>query len=882
MLTSTPQKGIEVRRIKRISSILDSPLELTSINIVESFINTLSDADSESLEAELKHLEDGRSHHQLHYILAMARMYELGLGVEKDYESALELFNLAASYDDSYALMILAFYYWEGTAVEQDVSKAIQYLWLSLLHGCEQSRVSLAEILESESTESASLDHAYWLYLSAAKEGVQYAQWRLGNFYLNGIVVRSDLDKGFKWIFKAASAGLMEAKYQLACSFMNGEKSGLEPKIAYQWLLELADAGYENTYSYLAELSFRGIGCDKSLERAENYYIEASKSGDWDGYVALGKFYLNSDNKKPSYSKAYKSLILPAREGHEEACFLISGMYRNGLGVIASEKMAKSWLPKSPKKNQKAFNVDENIKMESFKEWTKNKFHYYKNTQEASSWLEKNFQRITKLFEDRSIRDFIFEPIKDVFELRGKTTKDDIHAAITRVAVANAVMAGLPGKMGVGVAISIALEAWLAYVIAKKVGINIKSVGDVWKYMGLIAATITTIIWGFKALLGLGFSMFSVIPGLNPMILAELFVTNVVGVAFFYAWSELTKNNDFRVPKTLFKSLWSESKDLYEFQVQILKKNLNSKNLRVMSLKLRAWINGEIPSNFNITRGEILPTVAMAAVLSSDWEKLSGPLGSEFIGAIRDRFPDLKTADLSEISEHMNSYDSEQISGVTNLIKGKLFERLVANAENTDDDNWHANLHEDESNPGSDMILFNDESGESLEISLKATMSKAYIEDSLLKYPDIPIMTTEEISQKFADDDMISGSGIANEEVESITKENFERLLHTLPSATDVSATGVTVGAMLSLWPFVVAYLKKNIEYIQLQQACERVAGEYGVSLASRLSYAVVLGPVFAWYLLARGMISITKSAEENSPNYRIYYQQGSAIIEAR
>ena len=36
-----------------------------------------------------------------------------------------------------------------------------------------------------------------------------------------------------------------------------------------------------------------------------------------------------------------------------------------------------------------------------------------------------------------------------------------------------------------------------------------------------------------------------------------------------------------------------------------------------------------------------------------------------------------------------------------------------------------------------------------------------------------------------------------------------------------------------------------------------RVLGETGKSLASRIAYGILLGPVFAWYLLARGVIPL-------------------------
>ncbi len=41
--------------------------------------------------------------------------------------------------------------------------------------------------------------------------------------------------------------------------------------------------------------------------------------------------------------------------------------------------------------------------------------------------------------------------------------------------------------------------------------------------------------------------------------------------------------------------------------------------------------------------------------------------------------------------------------------------------------------------------------------------------------------------------------------------------------------------------------------------------GEAGVALAARVSYAVVLGPVFAWYLLARGVMGLTQAAAEGA-----------------
>ena len=520
--------------------------------------------------------------------------------------------------------------------------------------------------------------------------------------------------------------------------------------------------------------------------------------------------------------------------------------------------------------------------MSDFISALKDRLTAYTDTSSAQAWLSKNIDRIEKLFSDISIRDFVFEPIKDVFAINGKDERSEVYAAITRVAVANAVLAGLPGKMGIGVVVSIGLEAWMAWVIANRVGMKITNVSDIWKYMGMFAAAMTMILWGIKALLGFGFSAFSIIPGINPLILAELFITDFVGILFYCAWQEARDNGSFSIPIRVLKRLWNETNELFSYQADILRNNLSLENLKIMGQRLRAWLTGEIPSNHEVIRGELFPTLAMGWLLAGQFDRLGGPIGQEFIAAIRDRYPDLESASVSDISDFMSNYDAEQMVGVISLIKGKLFERLVTHTENSDNDAWRAYMHEDESYPGSDIIFTNDDTGEILEISLKATDSASYIESSLLKYPDIPIMSTDEVAQYFDDNPMIMTSGFTNDELQSVTEQNFAEMLGRLSTidAMGAAATGVGVGATLSLWPFVVAYFANRINQQQLSDACEKVFGDAGVALASRLSYAVILGPVFAWYLLARGVIGVTKYAEGTRSNYRVSFVNQAAVID--
>jgi hypothetical protein len=491
----------------------------------------------------------------------------------------------------------------------------------------------------------------------------------------------------------------------------------------------------------------------------------------------------------------------------------------------------------------------------------------YTQTEKAQIWLIRNRLRIKTLFSNVSLRDFVFEPFKGVFAAEGNDAPTAIRQTITTVALANMVLAGLPGKLGVGVFVSMALEGYMAYTIASKVGVSLQTPADVWKYFGLLAGIIGAILYLFRAMLGVAFSLFAPIPGLPATAMAELLVTNLVGILFWVGFEEAKLSGSFRVPKRALTRIGQEFRDLTRLQVEIVRRNLTPNALWRTYHKLKAWLLGEVPADQPLLRGQIAPAVLMAALLSGQQDRLQGPLGQEFVAAIRDRFPELRDASLDEIAAHMREYTPEQMAGVLSLIKGKLFERLVARYENADGDSWRAVLHTDESYPGSDIVFIDEETGRSLEVSLKATDDPSYVEAALLKYPDIPILTTEEVSHFFGNDPRVWGATLSNEELTQITSENFEELLSRLTNV-DVAASaasGVATGGMLSLWPFVVAFLRGRITHEQLEQACTRVAGEAGIALAARLSYALLFGPMFAWYLLARGVMGLSKAAQKQA-----------------
>ena len=478
----------------------------------------------------------------------------------------------------------------------------------------------------------------------------------------------------------------------------------------------------------------------------------------------------------------------------------------------------------------------------------------------ALKWLKENLAKVKLLLEETPVSKFVLEPFNGVFSNKPEMLQADIYSIITKVAIINAVLAGLPGKMGVGVLVSIAFEIWMAVRIAQFVGLkDIKSAADITRYIGLVASTGLLILEGFKAIIGSLYSVVSlVVPLINPLIVLEIIATNLIGLIFLFGFKNVLHAKEFSEIK--FLSLLSMTKDLSLHQFHFLKNVVNLENLQLVGSRLKAFLTGDFPVDQKIVNGEVFSTVAMAYLIAGQHEKLEGPLGEAFIQAIRLRWSAQlgETASIEEISEHFQQYDISQLEGVTNTIKGKMFEILVTDQENTDSDNWIAKMHEDESFPGSDIIFMNSETNETLEVSLKAVSAdnSFIIEDALAKYPDLPIMSTDEVANLYADNPNVFGSGFTNKDLDGITNEKLQILISQMEpiNAKEVVVGGITMSTFAALWPFVMAYLRGRISREQLELVFFQVMGDSGVKLVSRLSWAVVLGPMFAWWLLARGV----------------------------
>lgn len=159
---------------------------------------------------------------------------------------------------------------------------------------------------------------------------------------------------------------------------------------------------------------------------------------------------------------------------------------------------------------------------------------------------------------------------------------------------------------------------------------------------------------------------------------------------------------------------------------------------------------------------------------------------------------------------------------------------------------------------------------------MKTTDSPALIENILLRYPDVPIITTGEMAEYYADDSRVTTSDWSDEELERIARGNWDNLAREAAGLWDttVNATGSSVCVRLALLcPMVVQYLREKMSGNKLEKRLYEEMGDAGVLLDKRVTLSAALGPVYVWYLLARGILKLIPDPEKDKPPLRLEYR---------
>ncbi|KAI8641412.1 hypothetical protein BD408DRAFT_483482 [Parasitella parasitica] len=303
-----------------------------------------------------------------HYLMGIN--YRLGdLGLEQDFQAALN--HLTSSADAGYApaQRVLGLMYAQGIGAPKDNIKAIMLFEKAACQGDIRSLGLLA------THQPNNLPSIALLYKKAAKAGSLTAQLSLAE-----LLQRTGQHAlAFKW-FDAASknvpatndrqqkasildfsvgfvdqrnlARLMVARYRY--NGWGGVKQ--DRRWAFEEFRTLSNNGYPDAQYWLAACYEEGVkrepqesddGCswvvEPDLERAYKLYRKVAEAGDMDGQFQVAYMLSNGIGVAKDVNAAFSWYVQSAEQGHKTAQYSLGIYYETGLDIAVNLEKAKQW-----------------------------------------------------------------------------------------------------------------------------------------------------------------------------------------------------------------------------------------------------------------------------------------------------------------------------------------------------------------------------------------------------------------------------------------------------------------------------------------------------------------------------------------------------------
>lgn len=247
-------------------------------------------------------------------IILLAHIYENGLFVKADVETAVCLYKKAASLGNGSAENALGSFYQKGNmGLPQSTEQALEHYTNAVKLGNSIAKFNLSVLLK----EQGKTEEAQKLLLEASNEGVPQAQFNLS------LTLDSTKDRNeyIRLVKSAADAGLTKACYAYGCA-IEGDKNGKD----LEYLLKAADKGHPHAQlkcgillkSKDSTLSRRYLEqAKKKLPEAQTVFEQVISEAKGHDAESLYQRYLYLRDKDPA--EAITCLEKASNSGHRDA-----------------------------------------------------------------------------------------------------------------------------------------------------------------------------------------------------------------------------------------------------------------------------------------------------------------------------------------------------------------------------------------------------------------------------------------------------------------------------------------------------------------------------------------------------------------------------------
>ena len=296
------------------------------------------------------------------FYLTLGILYCNGDEIKRDYNKAIDYFELSSIENNSNALLYLGILYYKGFGVEQDDLKAFEYLNLSAKLNNSESLFYLGILYFNGYIVIQNYIKAKRYFELAAQQNNSEALLYLGIIYSNGYGVKQDNSQAIQYFELSAKQNNSKAIFNLKKLYSKGN-------ILEKQLITSAnqdDTSYINLYLGIQSENRNGVHHD--YVKARQYYQLSAKENNPEAFYNLGNLYLNGLGVEKNYSKAIEYFESSAKLNNSDALLELGKIYFNGLGVDRNCMKAIEYFELSCKQKNSRAHLKIDIKTSVSKE----------------------------------------------------------------------------------------------------------------------------------------------------------------------------------------------------------------------------------------------------------------------------------------------------------------------------------------------------------------------------------------------------------------------------------------------------------------------------------------------------------------------------------
>ncbi|WP_339735350.1 hypothetical protein [uncultured Gimesia sp.] len=280
------------------------------------------------------------------------QIYDMGLGVEKNFSVAVKWYRRAAEQGYARAQYALGRNYMAGEGVAQDKAAAIKWYRKAAEQNYARAQHELGFCYSAGIGVEKNDSKAVEWYRKAAEQGLSSAQNKLGLRYTSGKGVKKDYIEALKWYRKAAEQNHAGGQYNLGYSFKSGEGVTRNYSEAMEWFQKAARQGHADAQHNVGTMYYHGLGVTKNYTTAMKWYRMAAEQGLSKSQNILGEAYQNGEGVSVDDSEAFKWFLKAAEQDHVDAQMYLGYRYYHGKGTPQDYGEALKWWRKSAAKGQ--------------------------------------------------------------------------------------------------------------------------------------------------------------------------------------------------------------------------------------------------------------------------------------------------------------------------------------------------------------------------------------------------------------------------------------------------------------------------------------------------------------------------------------------------